>query len=71
MHRIKGLEFDHVFIVDVSDGVLPPKAAMRKAEREESKDQLLQSEKSLLYVAMTRAKKSVTISYAGKKSQLL
>lgn len=71
MHRVKGLEFDHVFIVDVSNGVLPPKAAMRKAEREESNNQLFQSEKSLLYVAMTRAKKSVTISYVGERSQLL
>lgn len=71
MHRVKGLEFDHVFIIDASDGVLPPKAATLKARREESESQLLQSEKSLLYVAMTRAKKSVSISYIGKRSQLL
>lgn len=71
MHRVKGLEFDHVFIVDASEGVIPPGNVMRKKEREGSLEEFVQGEKSLLYVAMTRAKKSVNISYVGKKSQLL
>ncbi|MBQ9003695.1 MAG: ATP-dependent helicase, partial [Eggerthellaceae bacterium] len=71
MHRVKGLEFDHVFIVDASDGVLPPRSAMKRAQQEDGVDELLQSEKCLLYVAMTRAKKSVSISYVGVKSGLL
>lgn len=71
MHRVKGLEFDHVFIVDASEGVLPPRAVFRNAEREDAVDELIQREKCLLYVAMTRAKKSTTITYAGKKSKIL
>lgn len=71
MHRIKGLEFDHVFIVDASDGVLPPYAAIRAARQQETLDELIREEKSLLYVSMTRAKKSTSISYSGKASQLL
>ena len=71
MHRVKGLEFDHVFIVDASDGVLPPYAAIRAARQQETLDELIREEKSLLYVSMTRAKKSTSISYSGKASQLL
>ena len=71
MHRVKGLEFDHVFIVDASDGVLPPRGAMRRAQQEDGVDELLQGEKCLLYVAMTRAKKSVSISYVGVRSGML
>lgn len=71
MHRVKGLEFDHVLIVDASDGVLPPRGAVKRAQREDGVDELLQGEKCLLYVAMTRAKKSVSISYVGVMSELL
>ena len=71
MHRVKGLEFDHVFIVDASEGVLPPRAALRSAENEGTLDVLMQSEKSLLYVSMTRSKKSTTITYIGKRSKIL
>lgn len=71
MHRVKGLEFDHVFIVDVSKDVLPPRGVLRRKEREGGVEELIQGEKSLLYVAMTRAKKSVTISFVGEKSQIL
>lgn len=71
MHRVKGLEFDHVFIVDASEEAIPPGRVVRRKEREGSLGEFLQGEKSLLYVAMTRAKKSVSISYVGKKSQLL
>lgn len=71
MHRVKGLEFDHVFIVDASEGVLPPRGVLRRKEREGDVEGLIQSEKSLLYVAMTRAKKSVTVSYVGLKSRVL
>ncbi len=71
MHRVKGLEFDHVFIVDASEGILPPSAAIRAAKQQETFDELMREEKSLLYVSMTRAKKSTSISYSGKASQLL
>ena len=31
MHRVKGLEFDYVVVVDVNDGVCPPKPALQSA----------------------------------------
>lgn len=71
MHRVKGLEFDHVFIVDVSKDVMPPGGVLRRKEHEGGVEDLIQGEKSLLYVAMTRAKKSVTISFVGERSQIL
>ena len=57
MHNAKGLEFDHVFIVGLEDGLLP-----HSRSTESLKD--LEEERRLFYVAITRAKKTVTMSYA-------
>ncbi|MBQ8038008.1 MAG: ATP-dependent helicase [Proteobacteria bacterium] len=57
IHSAKGLEFDVVYIVGVSDGMLP----LRR-----SGECNLEEERRLMYVAMTRARKVLTITYAEK-----
>ncbi len=55
MHASKGLEFDIVFLPDLNEGLLPHKKAL-------SPDQI-QEERRLLYVAMTRARSHLSLSY--------
>lgn len=63
MHRVKGLEFDYVVVADVNDGVCPPTAALRTAGSDSAAlSELCKAERSLIYVAMTRAKKGVLLT---------
>lgn len=63
MHRVKGLEFDYVVVVDVNDGVCPPKPALQAAGSDSvALNEIYKEERSLIYVAMTRAKKSVLLT---------
>ena len=73
MHRVKGLEFDHVFLAGLNQGVIPLAAALSKAVPgdELSKAHLEQIERSLLYVSMTRAKKTVSLTAHGLMSKLI
>lgn len=57
MHSAKGLEFKHVYVVGMEDTLFPsPMSANNPKELEE--------ERRLFYVAVTRAEKQVTLSYA-------
>ncbi|HLN55647.1 MAG TPA: UvrD-helicase domain-containing protein [Bacteroidales bacterium] len=57
MHSAKGLEFKHVYVVGMEDTLFPsPMSANNPRELEE--------ERRLFYVAVTRAEKQVTLSYA-------
>ena len=60
IHQAKGLEFDTVFIAGVSEGGIPSFFSVR--------DEKLEEEKRLFYVAMTRAKKRLFISAYLKNS---
>jgi superfamily I DNA/RNA helicase len=71
MHRIKGLEFEHVFLVAAEEDVIPLRRSIDSAEDPAAKRQLDISERSLLYVALTRAQKSATISGIGALSPYL
>lgn len=63
MHRVKGLEFDYVVVVDVNDGVCPPKPALQSAGADSAAlNEIYREERSLIYVAMTRAKKGVLLT---------
>ncbi|MFL5949781.1 MAG: 3'-5' exonuclease, partial [Gaiellaceae bacterium] len=64
LHRAKGLEFEAVFLPRVEEKELPCKAAMR------SPDQIAE-ERRLLYVGMTRAKRHLALTWAGKPSRFL
>ena len=60
MHASKGLEFPHVFLVGFEDGLFPGMRAI--GDREE-----MEEERRLCYVAITRAKEDLTISYARQR----
>jgi DNA helicase II / ATP-dependent DNA helicase PcrA len=65
IHAAKGLEYDHVIIVDVSENIFPSRESIRTfiVDRDAT---LLEEERRLMYVAMTRARKSVSICYPEK-----
>jgi superfamily I DNA/RNA helicase len=71
MHRVKGLEFEHVIVVAANRGVLPLDAAVGGAEDAVAKRDAETGERSLLYVALTRARRSATITGYGQASPFL
>jgi DNA helicase-2/ATP-dependent DNA helicase PcrA len=64
LHRAKGLEFDAVFIPGVEEKELPCKQALRVPGA-------IDEERRLLYVGMTRAKRHLAVTWAGKPSRFL
>jgi len=57
LHSAKGLEFDHVFLVGLEEGVFPHSRALER-------DEELEEERRLCYVGMTRAKDTLTLTRA-------
>lgn len=70
MHRVKGLEFQYVFIAAVNDRLVPLKSAIRHTDKV-TENECMTAEKCLLYVALTRAQKGAYISCYGRKSEFL
>ena len=70
MHRVKGLEFDHVIIAGCNDGVIPLQVSKTSCDPEELEDNDI-LERALLHVAVTRAKKRVLITSSGTVSGFL
>ena len=60
MHSSKGLEFPHVFLVGFEDGLFPGMKAIGDMEE-------MEEERRLCYVAITRAKQTLTISHARQR----
>ena len=60
MHSAKGLEFPNVFLVGFEDGLFPGMRAIGDQEE-------MEEERRLCYVAITRAKKNLTICYAKQR----
>lgn len=60
MHSAKGLEFPNVYIVGFEDGLFPGMRAIGDGEE-------MEEERRLCYVAITRAKQNLTISYARQR----
>jgi superfamily I DNA/RNA helicase len=71
MHRVKGLEFDHMLIPGLSAGVLPNRRLLDDCPDQVSRDAFEQRERSLLHVAATRARKRLVVTYCGEPSPLL
>ena len=72
MHGMKGLEFQAVAVVGVADGTVPAPSAMTP-ERDDpvAHAQDLQRERCLLFVACTRARDHLYLSYSGSPSPFL
>ncbi len=58
LHAAKGLEFDHVFIIGLEDGVLPHERSLGGGADD------LEEERRLFFVGITRARKTLSIFYA-------
>ena len=60
VHSVKGLEFKVVFIIGLEDGIFP-------ISRSFESDKELEEERRLMYVAMTRARERLFLSYANTR----
>ena len=71
IHSAKGLEWEHVFVIGVSDGELPSRHALR-AHDVDAAAAALEEERRLLYVALTRAKRRLDVVHAvyGQRGML-
>lgn len=70
MHRVKGLEFQYVFVVAVNNRIVPLPSAINRTDSV-SEAESMTSEKCLLYVALTRAQKGAYITSYGKPSEFI
>lgn len=70
MHTAKGMEFSRVVLFDVSDGSFPPAWAYKGVPDEEKPD-LDKRFRSLLYVAASRARDELVVTWKGAPSALL
>ena len=71
LHAAKGLEWPHVVLVGVNDGVLPFKPDEDAGtERQDALNLLrLQEERRLMYVGITRAQRSLVVSWTRKRKK--
>jgi len=71
MHRAKGLEFKAVLVHDASASTLPSSGALAACDDPQDRDDLIARERSLLYVAMTRARDQLAVTWTGTPSPFL
>jgi hypothetical protein len=70
MHTAKGMEFSRVVLFDISEGSVPMPWALKDIAPEELPDAMLR-ERSLLYVAASRARDELVVTWKGERSKLL
>ena len=66
LHAAKGLEWERVFLIGVSDGILPLENNSTTGDQAS-----IDEERRLFYVGITRAKLDLRLSYRGKASRFL
>lgn len=69
IHAAKGLEWDHVVLLGAREGGLPSEHALRAPP--DAQKALLEEERRLLYVAVTRARKTLMVTYPKTPSRFL
>ncbi|MFW6129653.1 MAG: ATP-dependent helicase [Atribacterota bacterium] len=67
IHASKGLEFPIVFLVGVEENILPHSMSLKDAKTEADKNEAIEEERRICYVAMTRAAKKLHISYCNNR----
>lgn len=70
MHRAKGMEFSRVILSGADDKHVPSPATLRNVPDEERAEALLR-ERSLLYVASSRARDALVVTWSGQRTVLL
>lgn len=70
MHRVKGLEFKHIIVVSANSRTIPLHTALQ-TDDPIAQEAALNAERCLLYVALTRAKQTATITSYGTISEWL
>ena len=71
MHRAKGLEFKIVFVINCGQGIVPHSFTLGKYRDQGDYDMAYERERQLLYVAITRARDEVFVTWHGKPSEFL
>lgn len=74
IHSAKGLEADYVYLLDADEGMFPNKSTMKSkagagCDLDVAKD--IRSDRNLLFVAITRAKEKLVISYSSELCKLI
>ncbi|MBS3996321.1 MAG: UvrD-helicase domain-containing protein [Hydrogenophaga sp.] len=72
LHASKGLEWPHVLLVGVNEGLLPFKMEEEPGQSDaaaESMEQRLQEERRLMYVGITRAQRTLAVSWLKRRKK--
>ncbi|MEE2038813.1 3'-5' exonuclease [Nocardiopsis sp. CT-R113] len=72
LHRYKGLEYQHMMVAGMTDGLVPHSSVDRYKDSDPARYRSeLQMARSLLFVAATRARDSLLVSWHGEPSRFL